>query len=165
MTYYYAGGKKIELETDDDHIAIDRAAAPASLIEELIGGTKAARELPGGVVVAPRASISASELAALRAAGALRPVFRRDRAMLVALSEVRVEVDTVHQHDAVKTFLSTSKYDVIVAEESDSQFVLTPVSGSPVDALNAANAIYEQAHPAASSVRFVQYVPRPKLKP
>ncbi|WP_258187292.1 hypothetical protein [Variovorax sp. WS11] len=42
--------------------------------------------------------------------------------------------------------------------------MLKPASGRSTDALKAANEIYEQAHPAASSVRFLQFLARPDPK-
>lgn len=162
-TYYYAGGSKIELQDDEDHIAVDRSAAPATLFQNLVDGAGASRNAE--VLVASKADIDAKGMAALREAGALLPVFRHGRAMLVPMPEVRVEVDDPKQRSAVKKFVSTKQTHMVIAEESDDRLVLKPASGSGVDALNAANAIYEQARPAASSVRFVQVVPRPTIKP
>ena len=51
------------------------------------------------------------------------------------------------------------------SDESAEGLVLRPTSGRSDDALTLANYIYEQAHPAAATVRFVQFVPRIDVQP
>lgn len=163
-TYYYAGGTKVELQDDTEHVAVDRSAAPGELMKSLSGSFTGAPQQAGGVLIAPKASISAEQLASLKRAGALRPVFRRDRAMLVPLPEVRVELDNVEQRESVAKVLADAGDKMLIAEEASDRLVLKPASGSSTDALNMANEIYERARPAASSVRFLQFVPRPHPK-
>jgi hypothetical protein len=161
--YYYAGGRKIELEADDKHVAVDRAVADAAgLTSGAIGG--AASDLRSGVVLSEKSSLGDKVLDALDSAGALRPVFRRDEAVLVALPEVRVEYDDPTQRKAVKTLLASDFQDVSISEETDDRLILKPASGDARDALKLANDIFEHAHPAASSVRFVQFMPKPGVK-
>ena len=166
--YYYAGGTRIELQPDDEHVAVDRSRVPASLVDMLSADASASATAHGDIVVAPvkliNQALDAREVAALRREGALGPVYRRDLAMLVPLPEVRVEVDDDRQRDAVKRYVAAGAGDWIIAEESSDRLVLKPRSGRPLDALNIANEIYEKAHPAASSVRFLQFVPRPSVK-
>jgi hypothetical protein len=159
--YYYADGKKVELLDDDEHIAIASSAASADLVREVLAASGVSPRM--GTVIVSKASIEADGLTALDKAGALLPVFRLDRAMMVPLPEVRVEMDTQRQRDAVKRLLAGTDLGVLVAEETDDRLVFRPSSGKPVDALEAANRIFEAAHPAASSVRFVQFVPRPAV--
>ena len=161
--YYYAGGTKIELEADHDHVAVDRAVAEAAgLGSSAIGAGPP--DLRSGVVLAARSALGEKALADLHNVGALRPVFRRDQAVLVALPEIRVEYDDPTQRNAVKNFLASGRHDVSISEETDDRLVLKPRSGDAGDALKMANEIFEHAHPAASSVRFVQFVSKPGVK-
>jgi len=156
--YYYAGGRRVTLETDDEHVAIDSQAASAAGIEK--SAKNPLRKLPGGVVVAVRSDLDEKQLASLRTAGALRPVYRHDRALLVPLPEIRVEFDNAKQRKSVQAAIAKAPHAVEITEESDDRIVLRPRSGLSDEALAVANYLYEQAHPAASSVRFVQIVPR-----
>jgi len=161
--YYYAGGRKIELETDDEHVAVDRAVAEAAgLTASAIGG--GLPDLRGGVALSKKSSLGDKVLDALHGASALRPVFRHDQAVLVALPEVRVEYDDLTQRNAVKKLLASDFHDAAITEETEDRLILKPRSGDARDALKMANEIFERAHPAASSVRFVQFIPKPGVK-
>lgn len=161
--YYYAGGRKIELEVDDEHVAVDQAVAEAAgLTVGAIGGGLPA--LRSGVLLSEKSSLGNDVLHALHGAGALRPVFRHDQAVLVALPEVRVEYDDLTQHNAVKKLLASDFHDAAISEETDDRLILKPRSGDARDALKMANEIFEHAHPAASSVRFVQFIPKPGVR-
>jgi hypothetical protein len=161
--YYYAGGRKIELERDDEHVAVDQKAAESAGVDarSAVAGAAPARG-GGGVVLAERAALAPKTLAALRKAGALQPVYKRERAIVVALPEVRIEFDDARQRRAVKTCLSRGDGPKhVVVEETNEWIVVRPLSGNGKDALAIANDVYEKAHPAASSVRFLQFVPKP----
>lgn len=159
--YYYAAGRRIDLEHDDEHVAIDRKTADQAGLRSVAAD---APRHAGGVVVASRAALPHDALASLQRAGALQPVFKRDRAMVVALPEVRVEFDTLEQRTAVEKLLAGGQLPAhTVAEETGDRIVITPASGNGIDALQIANAIYERAHSAAASVRFVQVVPKPDV--
>lgn len=161
--YYYAGGRKIELEADDEHVAVDRAVAEAAGLSgsEVGGGVP---DLRSGVVLSEKSSFTEKVLDSLRGAGALRPVFRHDQAVLVALPEVRVEYDDLTQHTAVKKLLASDFHDAAISEETEDRLTLMPRSGDARDALEMANKIFELAHPAAASVRFVQFIPKPSVR-
>lgn len=159
--YYYAGGRRVELEADDDLVAVDRTRATAAGVDIDPDGPAAATRQTGEVVLAHRSALDEKRLAGLRGAGALGPVFRRDRAVVVPMPEVRVEFDDSEQRRAVKAALATSPHGVEIAEDSKDRMVLRLSSGSGDEALTVANYLYERAHPAASSVRFVQFVPKP----
>ncbi|HQR12520.1 MAG TPA: hypothetical protein PLW68_14440 [Casimicrobiaceae bacterium] len=165
--YYYAGGRKIALDADPDHVAIDHAAAEAAGLGSGVPSGYPP-DLRSGIVLSDRSSLGEKALADLRDAGALRPVFRRDQATLVALPEVRVEFDNPAQCSAVKDMVAglnaKGRHDVAIDDETDDHLTLKLASGNALDALNLANTIYEHAHPAASSVRFVQFVPKPGVK-
>jgi hypothetical protein len=163
--YYYAGGRRIELERDDGYVAVDEKAADAAGIPLDTTGQASARRLPGRVVVSPRSGFSPARLERLVQAGALRPVYRQDRSMLVPLPEVRVEYDNAKQRAAVKAAIAKAPCEAEVSDETAGGLVLRPTSGQSDDALALANYIYEEAHPAAASVRFVQFLPRVTAKP
>jgi hypothetical protein len=161
--YYYAAGRKVELEQDEEHVAVDQKAAEAAGLGAAVKSASAgAPRLPGGVVLAARSALDEGRLASLRRAGALYPVYRRDRAVVVALPEVRVEFDDPTQRRAVMDMIAERPQDVNIEEDSQDRLVLRPSSGKGDDALRMANEIYERAHPAAASVRFVQFVPKPE---
>jgi len=162
-TYYYAAGQKVHLDLDEEHVAVDQAAANAAGLGAKVGADSTTTVRAGaGVVVAPRSSLSPDTLQQLHEAGALQPVYRRDNASIVAMPEVRVEFDTPDQRRKVMRFLSPNASDVSVTEDTADRLVLRPISGHGEDALNLANRIQEHAKPAAASVRFVQFVPKPK---
>ena len=163
-SYYYAGGQKIDLHKDDDYVGVDQRLAPAGLIDKLAVAFDGAPQLPGGIVVATKSLIGSAALASLQDAGATRPVFRHGSALMVALPEVRVEMDNAAQRRAVEDLLADKSHNMVVKEDLDGLMLLTPTSGSSADALEMANKIYEDAHPAASSVRFVQLVPKPDVR-
>lgn len=162
--YYYAGGRKVELERDDEHVAVDQQAAKRAGVDPhaAIAGAAPRRAGAGSVVLAERAALDEKVLAALRKAGALQPVYKHERAVIVALPEVRIELDDPDQRRAVLDVLARrgSPRHTIV-EETDEWIVVRPESGNGNDALTIANEVYEQAHPAAASVRFLQFVPKP----
>lgn len=160
--YYYAGGDRIELEDDDEHVVVDTALAPVDLVTEL---ALASSRMPGGMIVTPKSSLRATDLARLKQSGALHPIFRKGGALMVPMAEVRVEFDDESQRAAVLRVLKKSGQDVVVSDSSNDRVVFAPASGDPLDALDLANDIYESVHPNASSVRFVQVVPRPKRSP
>ena len=161
--YYYVGGKKVELEVDDEHVAVDRSVAEAAGLSGS-GVGSGLPDLRSGVVLSVKSSLGDKVLEALHGAGALRPVFRHHQAVLVALPEVRVEYDDLTQRNAVKKLLASDFHDAAISEETDDRMILTPRSGDARDALKMANKIFENAHPAASSVRFVQFIPKPGVK-
>jgi hypothetical protein len=162
-SYYYAGGRKLALERDHEFVALDQAAAASSGVDvKALAGSEGARRGAAGVLLVRSACLDARQLHDLRKAGALLPVFRRDRAILVALPEVRVEFDDAKERKAVKALLAGKADGVSVTQDDSDLLVLRPSSGDADDALTLANQIHEDAGPAASSVRFIQFVPKPR---
>jgi hypothetical protein len=162
MAYYYASGRKIELEDDNDHVAVDRAVAQKAGLASQVAASADASGPGGGVVLAQRSTLSKGTLSTLRKAGALQPVYKRDRAVVVAMPEVRVEFDTPAQRRTILQVLAkirSPSHEIVT--NTDDRIVIRPTSGRGDDALHIANEIYERAHPAAASVRFIQFVPRP----
>ena len=158
--YYYAGGQRIDLEPDDRYVAVDEKAADAAGIRVDEPGESASRRLHGGVIVSPRSGFSDARLERLWQAGALRPVYRRHQSMVVPLPEIRVEYDNPKQRAAVKAAIPTAPCGAEISDENADGLVLRPTSGRSDDALALANYIYENARPAAASVRFVQFLPK-----
>jgi hypothetical protein len=159
--YYYAAGQKVDLEPDEEHVAVDQAAAKEAGLDAKVNAYSAVRA-GAGVLVTSRSSLTDDTIQRLQEAGALQPVYRRDKAVVVAMPEVRVEFDTPDQRGRVMSLLSPNASDVSVTEDTTDRLVIRPVSGRGEDALNLANRIQEYANPAAVSVRFVQFVPKPK---
>jgi hypothetical protein len=164
--YYYAGGRRVAIESDVIHVAVDRQLARAAGLGAAVDGLlpRRATSLPGDVLLAERASIDERELAHLREAGALRPVYRREASVMVPLPEIRVELDDPAQRAAVLAAVATAPFRVEIVEDAQDRLVLVPRSGSSEHALAVANFIYERARPAAAAVRFVQVVPRPSRR-
>jgi len=160
--YYYAAGRKIALKHDDEHVAVDQQAANRAGLDTRAAGSEAALRPAGGVFLADRAALDKKTLASLRKAGALQPVYKRERAVLVALPEVRIEFNDAAQHrDVLDVLAERGLPSHIIAEDTEDWIVVRPTSGDGKDALTIANHVYERAHPAAASVRFLQFVPKP----
>lgn len=159
---YYAGGRKVELDLDEQYVAVDQRAAQAAGLAPAV--EKASKDSPrqgGGVVLVERSALDKKTIAGLEDAKALHPVYRRDQAVVVALPEVRVEFDTPEQRRAVDELLAKKgALPPNVSQSTDVGLTVRPESGSGVDALKIANEIHEKAQDAAASVRFIQFVPR-----
>jgi len=127
-------------------------------------GQRRELDLPSGMVVINRASLSDDATARLSATGVAQPVYRYGNALVVFLPEVRVELD-VGQSAAVADAAAASTVPSIVTDSSAERLSLRPRSGSAEDALDLANFIYESARPAAATVRMLQIVPQPGTTP
>lgn len=159
--YYYASGERVPIELDEERVAVDAArAGPEEAARLQRAGP--APQLPGGVLLLSKAGVGAEALRALSARGALRAVYRAGGAALVALPEVRVEVEGEAQRGAVREAIARSPHAVTVTEEGPDRLVLQVCSGSGEEALEVANFIHETAHPAAASARLVRFVARPE---
>ena len=92
-------------------------------------------------------------------------MYRKDRAVVVPLPEARIEFDSPAQRRAVREVLANcSSPECAIIEDTSNRIVVRLLSGSGSDALKLANRIYERAHPAAASVRFIQFVPKPDVR-
>lgn len=159
--FYYADGEKVRLEAEDTLVALNRAGAErAGFGKQIAGALAAARRLPGGVHLTERALLTADVLSSLREAGAIQPVYRHGRALLVPMPEVRIEFAAA-QRGAVLDALAHPPSPVAVEEQSDGRIVLRVNSGNGDDAIEVANYVYEQARPAMSAARLIQVVSRP----
>lgn len=158
--YFYAGGKRHELEPANNRLAIDTRGATSAGLGDVVGTAPVASKLPGGIAVVDRASFDDETLRRLDVAGVVRPVYRYGDALVVLMPEVRVELEG-DQHAAALEALGASTVDAEVTGDTPERLSLRPRSGSGEDALDLANFIYERARPAASSVRMLQVVPKP----
>ena len=165
--YYYAAGRRVQLESDEERVAVDKSAAErAGLDAHVRRATEDGPRQGRGVVLVQRSALGEKTIASLRDAGALQPVYRHKDAVMVALPEVRVEFDTPEQRRAVMDVLAGSHaLPHKISESTDERMIVRPESGDGEDALKIANEIYERAHPAAASVRFIQFVPKPSVRP
>jgi hypothetical protein len=163
--YYYAFRNRIELRGDEEHVAVDRPAAKRAGLDPPLPESSNLAGPGASVIVALKNALAPDALEALRRAGALQPVYRFERALVVALPEVRVEFDGAEQRQAVLRLLAEGKLPQhTLSENSDDRIVLVPLSGRGDDALSIANEIYERAHPASSSPRLLQVVPKPAAR-
>jgi hypothetical protein len=159
---YYAGGRKVEIDRDHSYVAVvSDVAKEAGLDAQVEVATKGSQRGGGGVLLVERDALDDKMLTSLRDVGALQPVYRNDQAVMVALPEVRVEFDTAEQRQAVIDVLADPRaLPHKIVESTDDGLVVAPTSGKGEDALKLANDIQERGHPAAASVRFVQFVPK-----
>lgn len=159
--YYYAGGERISIERDDSQVAVDQGKAIDADLRSAVEKAAGASRLPGGVLLLPRSALDEVRMKRLQKAGAIRPVYRRGQALMVALPEIRVELDDAKQRRAVVAAIPKAPHPVKVTEEGEDRLLLTPASGNAEEALDIANFVYEHAHPASAAVRFVQVVRKP----
>lgn len=164
---YYAGGRKVEIDRDESYVAVvSDVAKKAGLDAQVETASKDSQRGGGGVLLVERSALDDKMLASLRDVGALQPVYRNEQTVMVALPEVRVEFDTAEQRQAVMDVLAGP--DALphkVVQGTDDGLVVQPTSGKGEDALKLANDIQERGHPAAASVRFVQFVPKREVRP
>ncbi len=163
--YLYAGGSRVPLELDADHVAIELAQAKSLGVDEasvpaLASGTR----MPAGLVLLSRSELPAKTAAKLEKSGALRHVYRRGSALAVPLPEIRIEVDAPKELAAVLAALASSKVASEVLSKDAGQIVVRPKSGTGEDALELASYVYEQARPASSAPRMLQVTPRPGVR-
>ena len=164
---YYAGGRKVELDRDENYVAVvQQAAQEAGLDAQVETASKDSQRGGAGVLLVERSALDDKMLTSLRDAGALQPVYRKDQAVMVALPEVRVEFDTAEQRQSVMDVLADkSALPHTILQSTDYSMVVAPASGRGEDALKLANDIQERGHPAAASVHFVQFVPKRDARP
>lgn len=161
-SYYYADGKRVRLEVDRDHIAIDLPSA-TSIGQSVMGPLRSSMSmLPGGTLaMVARAVLPKGALQALESIGALRPVYRAAGARIVAYPEIRVDVSRAARDD-VMSAIEQSGIPADMETTEGGEMTVRPKSGRGADALSLANCIHERARPASAQVRFVRIVPRPQ---
>ena len=161
--YFYAGGERHALEPVDGSLAIDSRVAAAAGLGGAVAALAIQSRLPGGVVLVERVDCAPELHRLLGQAGAIRPLYRSGQALVVLMPEVRVEFDGARHEDALR-LIERSKVPADITEDTQERLALRPRSGKGDDALDLANYIYEHVHPAASTVRMLQVVPRSKTR-
>ena len=161
--YFYAGGERRELQRVDDRVAIDMRGAAGAGLGGVVDALPVASKLPGDLTIVDRTALTKPLYERLNAAGLVRPVYRHGNALVVLMPEVRVELEG-DQHAAALEAVDASHVAADVTDDTPERLSLRPRSGSAEDALDLANFIYERAHPAASSVRMFQVVPKRAVK-
>ena len=161
--YYYAAGKRIPLALDEEYVAVDLPKARQALGPAAEKVQAAFRTLRANTVMGKRSDLSQKILSLLEAASALHPVYREGDVQLVALPEVRVEMEK-SQHTRVLGFFQECRVPVSIERDEDEMAVVKPTSGKGADAVALANDIYEQIHPKAAQVRFLRVVPKPNTE-
>ena len=74
MPYYYAGGKRQELEPVNDRLAIDARGAEGAGLRDEIAAWPVASRLPAGLIIVDRGAVGEHLQERLRATGLERPV-------------------------------------------------------------------------------------------
>ncbi len=158
--YFYAGGEQHELVPEPRQVAVDTKAAELAGLGSEVAALTVTSRLAAGLVLVERAGLDAALANRLDQAGATRSVYRSGAVLVVPMPEVRVELEP-DQRDAAIAALGGSGVPAHITADEPGRMSLRPDSGDADDALDLANHIYEQVHPAASGVRMVQLVPKP----
>lgn len=161
--YYYASGKRVSLELDSSFVVVDtKAAAPgdAHLWERVAG-----RLLGADLLLINRSDLSDLELKKLEAAGALGAVFNAQGAQIVPLPEVRVEDSSPAHLEEVTQWVRRNANRVEVVSNTKGRMVLKPRSGFGLGAIEIANELSEQLHPALAQARFLRFTDSPSVAP
>ncbi|MEP7121580.1 MAG: hypothetical protein ABJE95_11740, partial [Byssovorax sp.] len=91
--YYFAGGARKALKSAVSLLAIDTSRAGDAGLGDQVTALHVTSRLTHGLVLVKRTDCPPSLLTSLKAAGALRSVFRAGKVVVVPLPEVRVEWD------------------------------------------------------------------------
>ncbi|HVK12653.1 MAG TPA: hypothetical protein VM597_28140 [Gemmataceae bacterium] len=156
-SYYYAGGKKIELAPADDLVALDGRGLAKVSAEAREVVERAGRPLSEGIHLVEKAFLG--DDAEVAAAGRLYPVFRSRGAVIVALPEVRIEDSRVGYQKKIGSWLRSHAGEAVVEKHSADRVDVRPASGG--DALGIANALAEEVGPEMAQVRFLRVTGRP----
>ena len=163
MPYFYAGGKRVALEVESSLWALDTEALSAAAIADSIRKQilADARLLRGKYVLA---HVPSSALEPLRAAHAVRRVYRSAGAMLVPLPEVRVEESRPENLRRLHDWLDSRQQRIEVSEPEAGRLTLRPSSGDAEEALEITNALQEEITPELAEARFIRSIPSPDLQ-
>lgn len=160
--YYYADGERITLELDAKHVGLDldRVSSKA-LRQELEVLEPNLEHLRRNVYLADTDDLTESLIDELRKAGALQPVFAYSEGLLVALPEVRVEVEEPGKRSSLESLLKKKSTGADVVRDQGERVTIRPKTGSGLDALRLANLVTETVDPDLSQVRFLRYLRKP----
>lgn len=148
-------------QPDPAFVAVDLArVGPAS--PAVLAWADSARALPalrGELRLVPGTSVPPAVRAELDARGALHPVFRHGDTRLVALPEVRVEVEP-QERAAVRAAAEHGPVPAEVEDGPGGALTLRPRSGRGADALALADALERRLRPRLCQPRFLRSLPR-----
>jgi hypothetical protein len=156
--YYYAGGRRINVQLDDSHVAVDSTRLPAGAEQAWARVVERSEPLLRGLVLVPRTAIASALLLDFDDAGAVHPVYRHGSVLLVALPELRVVIRST-QRARLMSLVERSRPPVVVSRDDGDTITLRPVSGRGADAVEAANHFFEAIHPQTSEPRFLRVAP------
>jgi len=156
--YYYASGQPVALALDEDWLAIDTRKFPAAGTSARLRAAilRDSRPLRGDLILVKRQAVPAKPLDALRRQGAVQPVFRAKRALLIALPEVRVEESSVEGQRALHHWIRQHGDEAEVVEDNGEKILLRPASGDGIDAIALANHLTEQVGTEMAQARFLR---------
>lgn len=160
---YRAGGRVIPL-TSAPQMALDISAAEdaglaTAALREMAASGQALR---AGIVLLPiDAALEPKEKEELDREGAIHPVYLDPTgSTVVVLPEVRVEIATDDERESLAEALRAQGERITIVDATDRRVVLRPSSGRGFDALQIANELYDEAHPAMCQPRILRVVPR-----
>jgi hypothetical protein len=158
--YYYAGGKRIPLELDRKHVAVDVRAVESRAGRRPDPATvEGAEELRSGLYLMEKSSLSADSRRRLDQEDALLPVFLYEDALVVVLPEVRVEIAAGDETE-VHRFLEQADVPNQILTDRGNHLVVRPDSGRGEDALRLANDLQESVPVEMAQARFLRKVPK-----
>jgi len=164
-SFYHADGKRIDLTRDAEVVAVDvvrfhdhSGDAQTMKFVELNG-----QPVGNGFVLLKRDQLTDAMYEHLQQPGITQPVFERDGIKVIALPELRVEVDSVAKLSKVVQFVINRTHP-IRDDPSNGRLSISPLSDDGQDALDLANDIFKQFAPISVSPRFVQIVPGPTIR-
>ena len=153
--YYYAGGRRIDVELDRSHVAVDAARVPTGAEQAWARVVDQSEPLLRGLFLVPRTLLTSALQRDLDEVGAVHPVYRHGTVLLVALPELRVVVPST-QRARLMNLVERGQPPVTIARDDGETLTLRPVSGRGADAVDAANRLFEAIHPRTSEPRFLR---------
>lgn len=160
--YYYASGRKVELESADEFRAFES--------NKIRSGTKLSKEIDAlvedagvhtyrNIVIVPTEAIPDRLSASLAKRDAFQPVYRHGETILVFLPEVRIEDDRPEYRKKIQSMLDEMAPDLKVDQRTYRAKVV-PKSGRGTDALDLANQIQEKISPDFVQARMLRVAPK-----
>ncbi len=160
--YYYAGGERHALTSDDEFLAIDRSRLKQAGVDKLTENKlmRDSQALRGNIRLIPKLAVPPELRERLAASGALQLVFREQGAWIIVLPEVRAEAATEAGRAEVRGWIDKSEIPFEIVRERGNQLLLRMTSGRGEDALEFANRLHEEVHPDLVQARFLRIVPK-----